>query len=68
MQTMTLSECLNKAQENKELAHSVVRNSYDSQFNYGDRTFDRPRRNPDKAKVLKQLEKEFNSRRKTTTK
>ncbi|MDK3656253.1 hypothetical protein O0A22_11605 [Staphylococcus pseudintermedius] len=63
MRIIKLEETIKQAHKNKQRALEVVRNLYDPHFNYGDRKFDRPRCNPDKAKILQRLEEQSGSNR-----
>lgn len=57
MKTITLEKRLERTRENKDFALEVFRNIHKSNFSYGDRAFDKPRKNPEKEKVLRKLER-----------
>ncbi|EII2708658.1 hypothetical protein O0I37_01585 [Staphylococcus pseudintermedius] len=62
MKTITLEAGLKETRENKQRALNIMRSIHKKDFNYGDRTFDKPRKNQNKTKVLNELEQKVRTR------
>ncbi|MCS4485535.1 hypothetical protein [Staphylococcus americanisciuri] len=67
MLTIKFEDQTKYIQENKEVALKVTQAIF-KDFELGKRKFDKPRKNPDKARLLVEFEERFNSRRKETIK
>ena len=67
MLTIKFEDQLKHIQDNKEEALKATRSIYKN-FNLGEREFDKPRKNPEKARLLAEFEERFITRRKETNK
>ncbi|MGV3041315.1 hypothetical protein [Staphylococcus rostri] len=58
MKTIKFEDQMRHIRKNKEAALKATRAIFED-FNPGERKFDRPRKNPEKAKALAEFEKRF---------